>query len=353
MRGATLALMDSGDQTDISIHAPHAGRDGDTKAAFAPSHEFQSTRPMRGATASTRGRIRRPTYFNPRAPCGARLSPSQRMRASRVFQSTRPMRGATSSVSQRTICRRYFNPRAPCGARRASLRHLRAYCHFNPRAPCGARQGDKSLTVDVDIFQSTRPMRGATPTRFRAYTSGDISIHAPHAGRDRRRSTGVPSRRNFNPRAPCGARLTVAELKEYASEFQSTRPMRGATFTFPPRWSESRFQSTRPMRGATRQGRSRPHTTDISIHAPHAGRDYGARLWPGSRRNFNPRAPCGARQQKYTKLLYTLLRQKAILRQFHAKRCLSKRFAACRSAKTSLFAVRTAAEISASFCFAL
>ena len=158
--------------------------------------------------------------------------------------------------------------------------------------------------------------------------------------------------------------------------FQSTRPMRGATALKAGKITPAQFQSTRPMRGATRACHLCGRMRRISIHAPHAGRDCrpqwaarkrahfnprapcGARLFltpkGGNRRaHFNPRAPCGARQQKYTKLLYTLLRQKAILRQFHAKRCLSKRFAACRSAKTSLFAVRTAAEISASFCFAL
>ena len=52
--------------------------------------------------------------------------------------------------------------------------------------------------------------------------------------------------------------------------------------------------------------------------------------------DFNPRAPCGARQQKYTKLLYTLLRQKAILRQFHAKRRLLKRFSTYKYRNTFL-----------------
>ena len=74
----------------------------------------------------------------------------------------------------------------------------------------------------------------------------------------------------------------------------------------------------------------------ISIHAPHAGRDpFGKSRWARPW-NFNPRAPCGARQQKYTKLLYTLLRQKAILRQFHAKRRLLKRFSTYKYRNTFL-----------------
>ena len=59
------------------------------------------------------------------------------------------------------------------------------------------------------------------------------------------------------------------------------------------RW---RFQSTRPLRGATYTFVAWQGNAEISIHAPLAGRDPTAaeglfRPW-----NFNPRAPCGARQ---------------------------------------------------------
>ena len=74
----------------------------------------------------------------------------------------------------------------------------------------------------------------------------------------------------------------------------------------------------------------------ISIHAPRAGRDRIVAIATGVSVYFNPRAPCGARQQKYTKLLYTLLRQKAILRQFHAKRRLLKRFSTYKYRNTFL-----------------
>ena len=57
------------------------------------------------------------------------------------------------------------------------------------------------------VFQSTRPMRGATPERLGAVLAGHISIHAPHAGRDRVLALWLCSCWYFNPRAPCGARL--------------------------------------------------------------------------------------------------------------------------------------------------
>ena len=113
--------------------------------------------------------------------------------------------------------------------------------------------------------------------------------------------------------------------------------MRGATAGRMSTDSETFvFQSTRPMRGATEIVHAHPAAIPISIHAPHAGRDSS----PPARRSapwyFNPRAPCGARQQKYTKLLYTLLRQKAILRQFHAKRRLLKHFSTYKYRNTFL-----------------
>ena len=118
----------------------------------------------------------------------------------------------------------------------------------------------------------------------------------------------------FNPRAPCGARLCVFALFALYHDFNPRAPcgarlslVRAITVTF-------EFQSTRPMRGATTQG----STLTRRSH------------------NFNPRAPCGARQQKYIKLLYTLLRQKAILRQFHAKRRLLKRFSTYKYRNTFL-----------------
>ena len=56
------------------------------------------------------------------------------------------------------------------------------------------------------LFQSTRPLRGATLTWATVQTSPVISIHAPLAGRDVFPALGVKFLLNFNPRAPCGAR---------------------------------------------------------------------------------------------------------------------------------------------------
>ena len=146
-----------------------------------------------------------------------------------------------------------------------------------------------------------------------------FSFAAPLAGRDSPARPSPTRRRHFNPRAPCGARpATKAETSRPCS-FQSTRPLRGATQTYHQPINIGTFQSTRPLRGATAKQlcevvalgfqSTRPlrgatgdqgvalERAAISIHAPLAGRDARASAPRSPRPDFNPRAPCGARQQ--------------------------------------------------------
>ena len=70
-----------------------------------------------------------------------------------------------------------------------------------------------SGSFSAGIFQSTRPVRGATKAFNQANAEANISIHAPRAGRD-----------------------SASMTHFFASPlFQSTRPVRGATFSL--RWT--------------------------------------------------------------------------------------------------------------------
>ena len=124
-----------------------------------------------------------------------------------IFQSTRPVRGATISI------------------------------------------GPFSLTL---AFQSTRPVRGATNVVIGGELIQSISIHAPRAGRDVHICAFSLELGHFNPRAPCGARPVTALFHDLTKVFQSTRPVRGATVNYEALLTKSIFQSTRPVRGATR-----------------------------------------------------------------------------------------------------
>ena len=79
------------------------------------------------------------------------------------------------------------------------------------------------------MFQSTRPVRGATDKLDVLRRNYEVSIHAPRAGRDY--VSIAPSQKGcrFNPRAPCGARLMQMVNASEDDLFQSTRPVRGAT----------------------------------------------------------------------------------------------------------------------------
>ena len=170
------------------------------------------------------------------------------------FQSTRPMRGATQSTGLHSQSVEFQSTRPMRGATPLLRGNLQPRIDFNPRAPYGARPSKNLISVQ----------------------SYSISIHAPHAGRDRTRLLLTATRSNFNPRAPCGARHVDGQELLYLKSFQSTRPMRGAT-------------------GA---GGADCPASIISIHAPHAGRDLHRHRQRRVSQNFNPRAPCGARRTR-------------------------------------------------------
>ena len=63
------------------------------------------------------------------------------------------------------------------------------------------------------------------------------------------------------------------------------------------------FQSTLPLRGATFSMRLVQHIVSISIHTPLAGSDGTARPWSRPCGNFNPHSPCGERRGRRSSCL--------------------------------------------------
>ena len=148
--------------------------------------------------------------------------------------------------------------------------------NFNPQAPCGARRAPLLKTVICNR----------------------ISIHRPLAGPD---TSQRPLRRvhnDFNPQAPCGARPTYCARIYLLFQFQSTGPLRGPTLTNCMSPSGSIFQSTGPLRGPTMNF----HTgcTQICNFNPQApcGARQDNQFFSPSNSNFNPQAPCGARRAR-------------------------------------------------------
>ena len=200
------------------------------------------------------------------------------------FQSTRPLRGATGVVLEPLFrCFGDFNPRAPCGAR------LRGFMHL-----AQARR----------LFQSTRPLRGATIHSSPRHKLGRISIHAPLAGRDRTDPSHAVRVSNFNPRAPCGARLEAPRLAgAHARDFNPRAPCGARRSSDPDGVHTVRISIHAPLAGRDRRRGVVYRDLAISIHAPLAGRDRKLPAFCPAHKNFNPRAPCGARPVTFSIVL--------------------------------------------------
>ena len=269
----------------ISIHAPHTGRDVQCTTPGPPGQEFQSTRPIRGATAGRRLTCIRHKYFNPRAPYGARRSRPASVLDPPTFQSTRPIRGATYTEHIANKQLAHFNPRAPYGARRAAAAAGGGQPYFNPRAPYGARPSSTTKVPEDCAFQSTRPIRGATNGLLQGLRAVGISIHAPHTGRD----------------------LSLLSRFLRCRIFQSTRPIRGATVFCAMVLYSARYFNPRAPYGARPQAVSSETVVHlISIHAPHTGRDSSIRAGDSGPGYFNPRAPYGARHDIFQPIIIPL-----------------------------------------------
>ena len=146
----------------------------------------------------------RPGLISTHAPLAGRDCLRQRRTLVLVLISTHaPLAGRDPHLLDSTFSWSYFNPRAPCGARLLCKLLLRLHLHFTPRAPCGARPRDMQLLQAGIIFQPTRPLRGATVEGVSERTYTDISTHAPLAGRDRSSPLSIATRRaGFQPTRP-------------------------------------------------------------------------------------------------------------------------------------------------------
>ena len=232
----------------ISIHPPHAGRDGHGNASLPQC-----------------------ANFNPPSPCGE--GQNRCKKAAEIAD---------------------FNPPSPCGEGPRGGFTVPPGLYFNPPSPCGEGPLLRGKPRQIGVFQSTLPMRGgtiasigvaATSANFNppspcgegpgnlklALASARISIHPPHAGRDARTCRDVSKREIF----------------------QSTLPMRGGTHAERSQDNNRRISIHPPHAGRDTDMSRRKQARDISIHPPHAGRDGTGAKKIQKNQNFNPPSPCG------------------------------------------------------------
>ena len=169
--------------------------------------------------------------FNPRAPCGARLSGLWAITPTRTaFQPTRPLRGATC-LSAFAFWIATISTHAPLAGRDKAFRPPLWDRHISTHAPLAGRDAWEIMDELMDSLISTHaPLAGRDPRRYtRAVCRPDFNPRAPCGARHHRRRMVRSKGGNFNPRAPCGARPRPECRMLFSVAFQPTRPLRGAT----------------------------------------------------------------------------------------------------------------------------
>ena len=152
--------------------------------------------------------------------------------------------------------------------------------NFNPRTPCGVRHQIAREVPKYTFISIHAPLAGCDARDVAAGRGNRISIHAPLAGCDTTAGVGDSAR----------------------AIFQSTHPLRGATAVLRRIRLNLSISIHAPLAGCddSRKDFFFPFFA-ISIHAPLAGCDLLSRRSRKLRQHFNPRTPCGVRQQKRTK----------------------------------------------------
>ena len=156
------------DRQGISIHAPHAGCDAD----------FVCGEP--------------PTIISIHAPhAGCDMRYLCRLELTGLFQSTHPMRGATARAkAPRSSGGIDFNPRTPCGVRHIRLMSLSSDVNISIHAPhAGCDPAVHHATDPEQPISIHAPHAGCDLLVGVLALHGRISIHAPHAGCDQYRVT--------------------------------------------------------------------------------------------------------------------------------------------------------------------
>ena len=279
---------------------------------------FQSTHSLRSATPNLQPQLPYPlvsihallaecdittplykTYqqcFNPRTPCGVRLTRIIRLPPRGRFQSTHSLRSATDF--------RVFGQRAV----EVSIHALLAECDtlfcpgatvtesFNPRTPCGVRRIVTDAFGPVAVFQSTHSLRSATRVGTPHRVLANVSIHALLAECDAVADAPKVQRRCFNPRTPCGVRRSPVNNPCSWHVFQSTHSLRSATFV-PYLKRRIRLVSIHALLAECDKMRFYGHGRhQVSIHALLAECDIPLLHVVIDNISFNPRTPCGVRR---------------------------------------------------------
>ena len=154
---------------------------------------FQSTLPVRGATANAATQMREIIFQSTLPVRGATRKRPRAGQSPKGFQSTLPVRGATIAPLNWGAYF-YISIHAPrAGSDPLSLEEVKLHLRFQSTLPVRGATAVGGRAIAAHQFQSTLPVRGATSdTSTYAHGCVPISIHAPRAGSDRENSDHYP-----------------------------------------------------------------------------------------------------------------------------------------------------------------
>ena len=185
LRGATLAVLISvARAADFNPRTP-CGVRRPCRCIPPSMKRFQSTHPLRGATF--RSHLQRPKRnISIHAPlAGCDHSRAENRPQGKGISIHAPLAGCDTSISARPTSPCNFNPRTPCGVRRHQpddlLHHLSISIHA-PLAGCDRARGAEPVPARISIHA---PLAGCDPRHDTIPSIRDISIHAPLAGCDK------------------------------------------------------------------------------------------------------------------------------------------------------------------------
>ena len=186
LRGATSGQLIKIAALHISIHAPLAGCDNRERIRLYGVFGISIHAPLAGCDSGSRTSCGSWSHFNPRTPRGVRLRQRRRsdraghisihaplagcdavnnsQQRNREISIHAPLAGCDDRGSCNSGSRRYFNPRTPLAGCDFSLLLGGLGFHISihtPLAGCDPTVGSAPTTPSP--FQSTHPLRGATP----------------------------------------------------------------------------------------------------------------------------------------------------------------------------------------------
>ena len=152
-----------------------------------------------------------------------------------------------------------------------------------------------SFSESRPLFQSTLPLRGATlRPDAQVWDIDNFNPRSPYGERRRIAAFSAPSD-NFNPRSPYGERPGRHTMRMPPCVFQSTLPLRGATYYSKRSHAEKSNFNPRFPYGERQTATYLPlNFSDFNPRFPYGERHFDACLisrWC----NFNPRFPYGER----------------------------------------------------------